>query len=128
MRCRRRQAADARNCVFMGTSVVNGSGRAVVFATGLATEFGRIYRLTAEMPREDSPLQREVTVMARRVAVVAIAAGIGLFAIRASSAIPWSGRLCSPWASWWRWCRRGCRPRCRFRWLWRCGGWPAAMP
>jgi P-type E1-E2 ATPase len=77
------QAADARNCVFMGTSVVNGSGRAVVFATGLATEFGRIYRLTAEMPSEDSPLQREVTVMARRVAAVAIAAGLGLFAIRA---------------------------------------------
>jgi P-type Ca2+ transporter type 2C len=68
------QAADARNFVFMGTSVVNGSGRAVVFATGLATEFGRIYRLTAEMPSEDSPLQREVTVMARRVAAVAIAA------------------------------------------------------
>ena len=77
------QAADARNCVFMGTSVVNGTGRAVVFATGLATEFGRIYRLTAEVPQEDSPLQREVTVMARRVAVVAIAAGAGLFAIRA---------------------------------------------
>jgi P-type Ca2+ transporter type 2C len=77
------RAADARNCVFMGTSVVNGSGRAVVFATGLATEFGRIYRLTAEMPQEDSPLQREVTVMARRVAVVAIAAGVGLFGLRA---------------------------------------------
>jgi P-type Ca2+ transporter type 2C len=77
------QVTDARNCVFMGTSVVNGSGRAVVFATGLATEFGRIYRLTAEMPSEDSPLQREVTVMARRVAAVAIAAGLGLFAIRA---------------------------------------------
>ena len=78
------KTSDARNCVFMGTSVVNGSGRAVVFATGLATEFGRIYRLTAEVPAEDSPLQREVTVMARRVAAVAIAAGAGLFAIRAA--------------------------------------------
>jgi P-type E1-E2 ATPase len=35
------------------------------------------------MPSEDSPLQREVTAMARRVAAVAIAAGLGLFAIRA---------------------------------------------
>ena len=78
-----KQPADARNCVFMGTSVVNGGGRAVVFATGLATEFGRIYRLTAEIPQEDSPLQHEVTVMARRVAVVAIAAGAGLFLLRA---------------------------------------------
>jgi Ca2+-transporting ATPase len=74
--------ADARNCVFMGTSVVNGTGRAVVIATGLATEFGRIYRLTSEQKQEDSPLQREVTVMARRVALVAIATGLALFAIR----------------------------------------------
>ncbi len=75
--------ADARNCVYMGTSVVNGTARGVVFGTGLATEFGRIYRLTAQQPAEDSPLQREVTVMARRVAAVAIAAGALLFAIRA---------------------------------------------
>ena len=31
------------NLVFMGTSVASGTGRAVVFATGLKTEFGRIY-------------------------------------------------------------------------------------
>ena len=73
---------EAPNCIFMGTSVVNGTGRAVVFATGLATEFGRIYRLTAETPQEDSPLQREVTVMAKRVAAVAIGAGVALFGLR----------------------------------------------
>ncbi len=75
--------ADARNCVFMGTSVTSGSARAVVVATGLGTEFGRIYRLTSEQEQQDSPLQREVNSMARRVAAVAIAAGAGLFAIRA---------------------------------------------
>jgi magnesium-transporting ATPase (P-type) len=73
---------EAANCVFMGTSVVNGTGRAVVFATGLATEFGRIYRLTAETSQEDSPLQREVTVMAKRVAAVAIGAAVALFGLR----------------------------------------------
>jgi len=75
--------ADARNCVFMGTSVTSGTARAVVVATGLGTEFGRIYRLTSEQKQQDSPLQREVNSMARRVAAVAIAAGAGLFAIRA---------------------------------------------
>jgi len=73
---------EARNCVFMGTSVTNGTGKAVVFATGLRTEFGRIYRLTAEQPPEQSPLQRKVTDMARRVAVVAISVGVLLFATR----------------------------------------------
>jgi P-type Ca2+ transporter type 2C len=77
--------ADARNCVFMGTSVTNGAARAVVVATGLGTEFGRIYRLTSAQKQQDSPLQREVNTMARRVAAVAIAAGGGLFAIRASA-------------------------------------------
>ena len=78
------QPADARNCVFMGTSVTNGTARAVVFATALETEFGRIYRVTAEMRQEDSPLQQQVTRMARRVAVVALVAGAALFALRAT--------------------------------------------
>ncbi len=73
---------QARNCVFMGTSVTAGTGKAVVFATGLGTEFGRIYRLTAGVPAEPSPLQRQVNHMARLVAAVAIAAGVLLFALR----------------------------------------------
>ncbi|HLN04645.1 MAG TPA: cation-transporting P-type ATPase, partial [Acidimicrobiales bacterium] len=77
------EVAEARNCVFMGTSIVNGGGKAVVFATGLQTEFGRIYRLTAEVPQEASPLQRQVSTMARRVAFVAIGAGTALFGLRA---------------------------------------------
>lgn len=74
--------AEARNCVFMGTSVTAGTGKAVVFATGLGTEFGKIYQLTAGVLAERSPLQRQVADMARRVAVVAIAAGGLLFGLR----------------------------------------------
>ena len=73
---------QARNCVFMGTSVTAGTGKAVVFATGLGTEFGRIYRLTAGVPAEPSPLQHQVNHMARQVAAVAIAAGALLFTLR----------------------------------------------
>jgi calcium-translocating P-type ATPase len=79
---------EASNCLFTGTSVSSGTGKAVVFATGLRTEFGRIYRLTAELPRETSPLQRQVSHMARRVAIVAIIAGVLLFAIRVMTGNP----------------------------------------
>jgi Mg2+-importing ATPase len=34
--------ADAANAVFMGSSVMNGSGRVLVYATGLRTELGQI--------------------------------------------------------------------------------------
>ena len=76
------EAIEARNCIFMGTSVVTGTGKAVVFATGPATEFGRIFRLTSEVAEEKSPLQREVAIMAKRVSVAAVAIGAVMFALR----------------------------------------------
>lgn len=78
----------ARNCVFMGTDMVAGTGKAVVYATGTATEFGRIFRLTAAAPRQQTPLQRQVAVMARRVAGVALATGAVLFAVRVPQGQP----------------------------------------
>ncbi|MFJ3714777.1 cation-translocating P-type ATPase [Streptomyces sp. NPDC090057] len=79
---------QARNCLFMGTDLVAGTGKAVVFATGAATEFGRIFRLAAGAPRQRTPLQRQVAVMARRVAGAALATGALLFAVRVPSGQP----------------------------------------
>ncbi|MES4903200.1 MULTISPECIES: cation-transporting P-type ATPase [unclassified Streptomyces] len=79
---------QARNCVFMGTDVVAGSAKAVVFATGTATEFGRIFRLAAAAPRQKTPLQRQVALMARRVAGAALAIGATLFAVRVPTGQP----------------------------------------
>ncbi|MFD1276055.1 cation-translocating P-type ATPase [Streptomyces kaempferi] len=79
---------EARNCVFMGTDVVGGTGKAVVSATGTATEFGRIFRLTAAAPRQRTPLQHQVAAMARRVAGVALTTGAVLFAVRVPSGQP----------------------------------------
>nr|WP_291407271.1 hypothetical protein [Actinophytocola sp.] len=73
---------EARNLVWMGTTVSAGTGKAIVTGTGVATEFGRIYRLTAETSADRSPLQRQTAIMARRVAVAAFALGALLFAVR----------------------------------------------
>jgi calcium-translocating P-type ATPase len=74
--------------VFMGTSVVTGRGKAIVIATGMRTEFGRVYRLTAGTESGPSPLQRQVATMARRVAAVALTVGALLFAIRLAGGSP----------------------------------------
>ncbi|MET9903665.1 cation-transporting P-type ATPase [Streptomyces sp. NPDC006446] len=79
---------ESRNCVFMGTDLVAGTGKAVVFATGTNTEFGRIFRLAADAPRQRTPLQLQVAAMARRVAGVALATGAILFAVRLPSGQP----------------------------------------
>ncbi|GAB7035455.1 cation-transporting P-type ATPase [Streptomyces sp. NPDC021749] len=79
---------EARNCVFMGTDIVAGTAKAVVFATGAATEFGRIFRLAAAAPGQKTPLQLQVASMARRVAGVALAIGAALFAVRVPTGQP----------------------------------------
>ncbi len=63
------------NLVFAGTSVAAGNGRAIVFASGMETEFGKIAHLTQSVEEEPSPLQREM-IFATRV-VTAMATGIG---------------------------------------------------
>ncbi len=63
------------NLVFAGTSVSAGTGKAVVYATGMDTEFGKIAHLTQAVGEELSPLQKEMA-LATRV-VTFLATGIG---------------------------------------------------
>jgi sodium/potassium-transporting ATPase subunit alpha len=70
---------EARNIVFAGTTVFSGSGRAVVFATGDATEFGKVARLTQEVPLHLSPLQLEIRRVTRVVTVLAVTMGLSFF-------------------------------------------------
>lgn len=62
--------------VFAGTTVLAGTGRALVFATGPNSSFGAIARLTQTLPELPSPLQQELARVTR--VVTAIAVGVGL--------------------------------------------------
>jgi len=64
--------AARASMAWMGTHVVRGSGEGVVVATGLATEFGVVARLTAQVPREPTPLQRRLARLGRRLGTVAV--------------------------------------------------------
>ncbi|MGH9212525.1 MAG: cation-translocating P-type ATPase [Acidimicrobiales bacterium] len=67
---------DRTDMVFNGTIVTRGRGRAVVTATGMATEMGHIATLLEQTEEEATPLQREVALVGRvlGLAVVVIAA------------------------------------------------------
>jgi Ca2+-transporting ATPase len=66
-----------RSCMaWMGTAVTNGSGHGVVTATGMATEFGRIARLTQAVDKEVTPLQSKLAVLGRQLGVIAVAISI----------------------------------------------------
>ena len=48
------------NLIFAGTSVASGTGKAVVYATGMLTQFGRIAHLTQTVQEEPSRFQKEL--------------------------------------------------------------------
>ena len=52
---------DRRNMCYMGSTVVYGRGRAVVTATGMETEMGRIAGVLAQTEQEQTPLQRKLS-------------------------------------------------------------------
>lgn len=73
--------ADRRDCVFMGTSVANGTGKASVLATGMGTELGKIAHMLTTAEESSTPLQARLARVSQLllyvclgiVAVVAIA-------------------------------------------------------
>jgi magnesium-transporting ATPase (P-type) len=75
----RGELIESSNIVFSGTTVVSGSGKAVVFATGMGTEFGKIAGLTQEIKEEKTPLQKEISFFIRVISIIAILLGILFF-------------------------------------------------
>ena len=63
---------DRVNMVFSGTAVTRGRGRAIVTATGMATEMGRIASLLGSTEEERTPLQREVDLVGRTLGIAVI--------------------------------------------------------
>jgi sodium/potassium-transporting ATPase subunit alpha len=72
---------ESPNIVFAGTLVISGSGKAVAFATGMSTEFGKIAHLTSAVESGLSPLQKEILKVSRIIVVIALTTGIFFFAI-----------------------------------------------
>ena len=67
------------NLVFMSTSVAKGKGKAVVYATGMSTQFGKIASLTQTIREEDSPLQKEIAITAKYDFIIAVVVGAVFF-------------------------------------------------
>ncbi|WP_043774358.1 cation-translocating P-type ATPase [Desulfomicrobium escambiense] len=70
---------ETPNVAFAGTSVVSGTGRGVVFATGMDTEFGKIAGFTQGIAEELCPLQKEMRRVTRVVTVIAVCSGCVFF-------------------------------------------------
>jgi P-type Ca2+ transporter type 2C len=72
---------DRRNLTYMGTTVSYGRGVALVVATGMATELGRIASMLQKVEREWTPLQRRLDRLGKILAVVAVLVSLAFFAV-----------------------------------------------
>ena len=72
---------SSRNMVFSGTLVQTGNGKALVFATGMDTQIGRIAHLTKETRTVASPLRQDLDHFIQVISCIAIGLGVIFFAL-----------------------------------------------
>ena len=71
---------DRADMVFKGTAVTQGVGRAVVTATGMATQTGQIASLVRTVDHEPTPLQREVARASRLLGIAVLVIAVVVIA------------------------------------------------
>ena len=71
---------DRLNMVYSGCLVTNGRASAVVVETAMETEMGKIARLLSTAQKLKTPLQLRLQQLAKRISIVALAAGAIMFA------------------------------------------------
>ena len=79
---------DRRNMAYLGTVVAAGKATAVVTATGMATELGRIAGMLQHAEPEPTPLQRRLGELGRVISVGCLALAAAVFALELARGTP----------------------------------------
>ncbi len=74
---------DRRNMVYMGSTVVYGRGKAVVVATGMETEMGKIADAIAQAEESQTPLQLKLAQLSKILTKLVLGICVFLFAFHA---------------------------------------------
>ena len=64
--------ADRKNMIFMGTHTTYGRGKAIVVATGMNTEFGKIAEMVQAVEEEETPLKQKLERFAKKLGIIII--------------------------------------------------------
>lgn len=71
---------DRKNMCYMGSNVVYGHGRAVVVATGMDTEMGKIADALEQAENGDTPLQQKLNQLSRILSILVLGICVFIFA------------------------------------------------
>ncbi|MFZ0242286.1 MAG: HAD-IC family P-type ATPase [Desulfobacterales bacterium] len=73
--------AERSSMLYKGTTMTEGSGAAVVAATGMATELGRISEMAESAESDSTPLQQRLDQLGRRLAWITLAIAVLIAAV-----------------------------------------------
>jgi P-type Ca2+ transporter type 2C len=71
---------DRHNMLFSGTTATYGRGKAVVVATGMDTQMGRIAGMLKEAPPETTPLQQELDRVGHLLGIIVVVIAVVMIA------------------------------------------------
>ena len=63
---------DRHNMIFSGTAATYGRGKAIVTATGIQSEMGRIAGMLKEAPHKTTPLQKELDTVGKLLGIIVV--------------------------------------------------------
>jgi Ca2+-transporting ATPase len=81
--------ADRKCMVFGGTVITYGRGRAVVIATGMDTEFGKIARMLEDVTEEKTPLEARMATIGLVLSVICLTVAVGASVLGVLRGHPW---------------------------------------
>jgi Ca2+-transporting ATPase len=87
------QEAPAESRFYAGSVVLAGHGRGEIVATGRATRFGELARLVAAADATQTPLQRRVGSLVKKLAVIAAAVALAVVALGRLRGLAWGDAL-----------------------------------
>ena len=73
--------SERRDMLFTATHVVYGRGKAIVIATGMNTEFGKIAEMVQTTEEEETPLQKKLNKFASKLAKIVVSVCVLIFAL-----------------------------------------------
>jgi len=79
---------DRQNMVYSGCSITYGTARAVVTATGMDTEMGKIANLLDSESETQTPLQQKLAQLGKYLGIMALAACAVIFVVGIANGIP----------------------------------------
>ena len=80
--------ADRKNMVYSGSTVTYGRGRAIVVATGMNTEIGKIAQSLQDVEKKITPLQRKMAELSKTLTKIVIGICLIVFVINIARNIP----------------------------------------